>query len=180
MSIMSASIGRDKGRRVLVSVLLISSGFAFGQSTQFKSGAAIYIEPIGGYETYLAAALMKEKVPVTIVTQKDQANYIVKSSVVHDAPSDPAVVINNSASVDADQGAFSSGFALGQQRAAERRAAKAAIGYSNATLSMVDAKPTQIVFAYSAGKGGSNQFQKTAEDCAKRLKEFIEKSEKAK
>jgi hypothetical protein len=36
------------------------------------------------------------------------------------------------------------------------------------------------MYAYSAGSYRSNQTQKTAEDCAKHLKEFIEKSEKPK
>jgi hypothetical protein len=48
------------------------------------------------------------------------------------------------------------------------------------SISIVDPHSSQIVFAYSAGKAGTNQFQKTAAACAKSLKEFIEKSEKQK
>jgi hypothetical protein len=48
------------------------------------------------------------------------------------------------------------------------------------SIAVVDPRSSQIVFAYSAGKAGSNQFEKTAEACAKSLKEFIEKSEKQK
>jgi hypothetical protein len=46
------------------------------------------------------------------------------------------------------------------------------------SISVVDPRSSQIVFAYSADKAGSNQFQKAAEACAKSLKEFIEKSGK--
>jgi hypothetical protein len=48
------------------------------------------------------------------------------------------------------------------------------------SISVRDPKTSQIVFAYSAGSYRSNQTEKTAEDCAKHLKEFIERSEKAK
>jgi hypothetical protein len=48
------------------------------------------------------------------------------------------------------------------------------------SISVVDPRSSQIVFAYSAGKTGANQFQKTAEACAKSLKELIEKPEKPK
>lgn len=190
MSFMSASIARNMSELALIPVLLMFSGSAFGQSPQIKSGATLYIEPMGGYETYLAAALMKEKVPVVIVTQKEQASYIVTGSVVHNQPGTPEVVVNNTATASVtverdDRGgnagtarAFQQGFASGQERAAERRAAKAALGNSDATISIMDAKSTQIVFAYSSGKGGGNQFQKTAEDCAKHLGEAIKKAEK--
>lgn len=175
-------------RLALVSALLMCSSFAVGQSPQLKSGATIYIEPMGGYETNLAAALMKEKVPVVIVTQEEKADYIVSGGVVHNGPSHPAVVINNSASATVNAGgdnpnqqARNQGGAFAQHAhdiAAESRAAKEAMEYSDVHISIVDAKSTQIVFAYSGEKNGSNQLTKTAEDCAKHLKEFIKKSEK--
>lgn len=181
-----ALIGRDLRVSVLVFVLLMCSGFAFGQSFQLKSGATIYIEPMDGYGTYLAAALIKENVPVAIVTQKEYADYIVSGGAVHNEPSAPAVVINNTASASINEGgnvragnaATASAFQQGSESAERRRAAKAALGSSDSTISIEDTKSTQIVFAYSAGKGGGNQFQKTAEACAKHLKEFIKKSEK--
>jgi hypothetical protein len=183
-----------KGNKVVVNktikslvfaILLICSVFAFAQSPHFKSGATIYIESTDGYETYLAAALMKENVPVVIVTQKEQADYIVTGRVVHNEPSHAAVVINNSASASVDTSddnhgnqSFSQGMAMGQAAVASRKAAKAALGHSDATISVEDAKSTQIVFAYSAEKDGTHQLTKTAEDFATHLKEFIKKSEK--
>jgi hypothetical protein len=68
----------------------------------------------------------------------------------------------------------------GSRKGAERRAAKPALGSTSVSIAVVDPRSSQIVFAYSAGKAGSNQFEKTAEACAKSLKEFIEKSEKQK
>ena len=175
--------------RILAFAFVAVATVAIAQVPQIKSGATIYIEPTGGYETYLAAALMKEKVPVVIVTQKDQADYIITSGAVHNEPNHPAVVVHNSASASINEGgntggnaatadAFQQGWASGERAAAARRAAKAAMGYSDVRISIVDAKSTQIVFAYSGEKNGSNQLTKTAEDCAKHLKEFIKKSEK--
>lgn len=165
------------------SFCLVMPGFAAGQSGQLRSGATVYIEPMEGYETYLAAAMVKRQVPLVIVTQEDKAEYIIKSAVVHNEPSSPAVVVNNSASItERENGpglsATADAFNRGAASAQRAQAAKAALGYSNASISIVDAKSTQIVFAYSATKGGTNQFQKTAEDCAKHLNEFIKKSEK--
>jgi hypothetical protein len=166
--------------RALAFVLLTFSTVAIAQAPQLKSGSTVYIEPMGGYETYLAAAMVKKQVPVVVVADKEKAEYIIRSAVSQHAPSAPAVVINNSATVnEGDSGnnqAWNQGWAAGQQAAARR----AALGSSNVSIAVLNAKSTQIVFAYSAGKGGTNQLQKTAEACAKSLKEFIEKSEKPK
>ena len=51
------------------------------QTPQIKSGATVYIEPMGGYETYLAAAFAKKHVPLVIVADKSKADYFITSSV---------------------------------------------------------------------------------------------------
>jgi exopolysaccharide biosynthesis protein len=163
----------------LLCALFACSAIASAQTLQIKAGATVYIEPMGGYETYLAAAIVKKQVPLVVVADRSKAEYIIRSTVSQNVPSTPAVVVNNSATVNEgdspNQQAWNQGWALGQQR----NAARAALGSSNVSIAIVDAKTEQIVFAHSAGKGGANQLQKTAEDCAKHLKEFIEKPEKA-
>jgi hypothetical protein len=166
-------------------LLLACSLVCFAQTPQIKSGSAVYIEPMGGYETYLAAAIVKMHVPLTVVIDKGKADYIITSNVSHQTPSQPGVIVNNSATATINEGdsgnhAFETGFAQGQEMARERRAARAALGSTSVSIAVVDPRSSQIVFAYSAGKAGSNQFQKAAEACAKSLKEFIEKSEKQK
>lgn len=173
--------------RFLAILLLACSAICFAQAPQIKSGSTVFIEPMGGYETYLAAALTKKHVSLIVVADKDKAEYIITSTVAHKDLSggQPAVVVNNSntnvgignatgdtpgASV---RNAMQSGYAAG---AAQRRA----LGETSASIAILDLQTSQIVFAYSAGKMGTNQLQKTAEDCAKHLKEFIEKSEKQK
>jgi hypothetical protein len=172
--------------RILTIVLLAFSAIAVAQTPQLKSGSAVYIEPMGGYETYLAAAIVKMHVPLTVVTDKGKADYIITSNVSHQTPSQPGVIVNNSATATINEGdspnqqAWNQGWELGSQRAAERRAARAALGSTSVSIAVVDPRSSQMIFAYSAGKAGSNQFQKAAEACAKSLKEFIEKSEKPK
>jgi hypothetical protein len=174
--------------RALAFVLLTFSTITLAQSPLLKSGSAVYIEPMGGYETYLAAAMVKKHIPLVVVADKNKADYIITSSVSHQVPNRPEVVVNdnsvnknavNSTNVNnSNNDAWNQGWALGSQRAAERRAAHAALGSTSVSISIVDPRSSQIVFAYSAGKAGTDQFQKTAEACAKSLKEFIEKAEK--
>jgi hypothetical protein len=159
--------------RVLAIVLLTFSAIALAQAPQLKSGSTIYIEPMDGYETYLAAAIVKKHVPLVVVADKDKADYIVRSTVNHTTPSQPAVVVSNlnvnNSNVTTRS---SSGGGYG--------AALAALGSTSTSIAVVDPRSSQVVFAYAAGKAGANQLQRTAEDCAKHMKEFIEKSEKPK
>jgi hypothetical protein len=175
--------------RFFAALLLMLSAVAFAQSPQIKSGAAVFIEPMGGYETYLAAAIVRKHVPVDVVADRSKADYIITSNVSHRTPSQPKVVVNdnsvnknavNSTNVNnSNNDAWNQGSELGRQIAAERRAAHAALGATSASISVMDAQSSQIVFAYAVGKAGSrNQIQSTADACAKHLKEFIDKSGK--
>jgi hypothetical protein len=148
------------------------------QSPHLQSGSTVYIEPMNGYETYLAAALMKKHVPLIVVMDRAKADFVISSTVSRKDPVQPGIVINNraSASVGNSAGgndAWNQGWNAGKgfpQRSAAAR--------TDASISVVDPKTSQVVFAYSAGSYRPNQTAKTAEDCAKHLKEFIEKSEK--
>lgn len=171
--------------RFFALLLIVSATVCAADSQQIKSGSAVYIEPMGGYETYLAAALVKKHVPLVVVSNKKKAEYIITSTVAHENLSSgrPAVVVNNNntavgignatgntpaASVES---AMQRGYAAG---AAER----SALGETSASIAVIDLESSQIVFAYAAGKMGTKQLQKTAEDCANHLKKFIEKQEK--
>lgn len=164
----------------LLCALLVCSAIAPAQTPQIKTGSTVYIEPMGGYEIYLAAELSKKNVPLTLVTEKDKAEYLITSNVLHKDlnSSGPSVVVNTTVNNGTQPSnpmadAMQQGYAAG---AAERRA----LGETSASISVIDARSSQIVFAYAAGKMGTNQIQKTAEDCAKHLKEAIEKSQKPK
>jgi hypothetical protein len=125
-------------KNCLVALLMLSCSMScFARTPKIKSGATVYIEPMGGYEAYLVSAFTKKHVPLIVVADKDKAEYIITSTV-----------------------------------AANDRAATPA----SASIAVIDA--SQIVFAYAAGKEGTNQLQKTAEDCAKHMKEVIERPRK--
>ena len=50
----------------------------------------MYITPNDGFETYLAAALQKKKVPMRVVLNPESANYILTATTVHkEKVSDP-------------------------------------------------------------------------------------------
>lgn len=163
-------------------LLLGCSAICLAQAPQIKSGAAVYMEPMDGYETYLAAAFSKKHVPLVIVADKSKADFIIQSTVDHTQPSQPAVVVNTSNvnnttvnSANVNNGSNDT-WAQAKQRAAERAAARAALGSTSTSISVIDPQSSVIVFSYSVGKSGSNhQLQSAAEACAKHLKEFIEK-----
>ena len=164
--------------RVLAIVLLTFSAIALAQAPQLKSGSTIYIGPIDGYETYLAAAIVKKHVPLVVVADKDKADYIVRSTVNHTTPSQPAVVVSNS-NVN-NNNVNNSNVTTRSSSGGGYGAALATLGSTSTSIAIVDPHSSQVVFAYAAGKAGANQLQRTAEDCAKHMKEFIEKSEKPK
>jgi hypothetical protein len=174
-------------KRFSAFLLLACSFVCFAQAPQIKAGAAVYIEPMGGYETYLAAAIAKKNVPLIVVADKDKAEYIIRSNVSQQVPAQPAVVVNSSNvnnntvnSTNVNNGGKDT-WEQSKARADARRAARAALGSTNASISVIDAKSSQVVFAYSVDKHGTtHQSQSAAEACAKHLKEFIEKSEKPK
>ncbi len=77
--------------RISAFLLLACSSLCIAQAPQIKSGATVYIEPMGGYETYLAAAIAKKKVPLIVLADKSKADYFITSSVV--IPSKPTAVV---------------------------------------------------------------------------------------
>ena len=169
--------------RISALLLIASAVVCSAQSQQIKSGSTVYIEPMGGYETYLAAALVKNHVPLVVVTKKDKADYLIKSSVSHMSmdSGEPSVVVNNRATSvvngNANEGdnPFTAAAMAGERQGAAERAA---LGETSAGIEVVNVSSSQIVFAYAADRMGAKQMQKSAEDCAKHLKKFIEKQEK--
>ncbi|HKX31185.1 MAG TPA: hypothetical protein VJ302_26080 [Blastocatellia bacterium] len=48
---------------------------AVGTETIIPSGSKVYVAPMGGFETYLIAALAKKKVPLMVVTRREDADF---------------------------------------------------------------------------------------------------------
>jgi len=68
-------------KRALAFVLLTFSALAIAQAPQIKRNATVYIAPAGGYEAEVAAALMKEKVPLVVVADEHKADYILMDNI---------------------------------------------------------------------------------------------------
>jgi hypothetical protein len=66
-------------KSLLAFLALATCSVCLAQAPQIKSGSSVYIEPMGGYETYLAAAIVKKQVPLSVVADKDKADYIITS-----------------------------------------------------------------------------------------------------
>jgi|SRR5579875_2200981 len=148
-------------RRILPIVLLALLPSAIGQKPQLRAGSTVYIAPMQGYENYLAAAFAKKHVPITVITDQSKADYVLLSSLKQSAPASPGVVVN----VGDTGSAFDRGFGAGL----------ADHGKTSASVTIIDRASSQVVFAYTVGKGANtNQVQSAAEACAKHLKQFIE------
>ena len=117
---------------------------------RIPSGSAVYIEPMGGYETYLAAAFTKKHVPLVVVSDRGKAEFVITSTV----PRNDLIG--------------------GQSAGVESNSNMAMATAESASIAVIDLRGSRIIFSYAAGKVGSNQPQKMAEDCAKHLRGIID------
>src|SRR5215472_3827880 len=49
-------------------------------STKIPSGSKVYVAPMGGFENYVIAGIVKKKVPVSLVSTRDKAEYEIRGS----------------------------------------------------------------------------------------------------
>ena len=113
---------------------------------QIERGSKVFIEPMDGFESYLAAAILKKNVPLIVVDDKAKADFIV-SGTSHIERASWAKTI----------------FISGAPQA-------------GASISIKNAKSGDLVFAYAVDKfNAARANQSTAEACAKHLKNYIEK-----
>ena len=116
------------------------------------SNPKIYIAPQNGFETYLAGAFTKKSVPAQIVVEPEAADYILSPAPVEQKPESTGGKIARCLF------AYCAGIE----------------GSQTASVSLIDAKTKAIVWAYNVKKGGSSNFQSSAEACAKHLKNWLQ------
>lgn len=115
--------------------------------THIVSGATVFIQPMEGFENYIAAAFQKKSVPLVPVASEEQARYILRGTAEEKKPGWAKMVMMKQLHSD-----------------------------NAASVQMIDRKSGAIVFAYSVDKKNTLHGQQTtAEACAKHLKEQIEK-----
>jgi len=113
-----------------------------------KSGAKVFVNPMpDGFDTYLKTAFEKKKVPLVVVSSRDEADYEIKGV------------------SDTQKAGAAKKIMLGSWHSDEQ-----------ASISVSSIRSGEVVYAYSANKKNSaHGKQTTAEACAKHLKETIEK-----
>ena len=106
----------------------------------------VFLAPMGGFEDELKTAIEKKKVPVVLVTDKSQADYVITgTSETEKAGAAKKVIMLNWHSNE------------------------------QASITVFDNKSGDAVFAYSVNKKSSAHGKRsTAEACAKHLKDQIE------
>ena len=119
-------------------------------STKIVSGSKVYITPMDGFESYLAAALNKKKVPLVAVGDPAFADYIISGTSQDKKAGWAKIVFMGNIHSD-----------------------------NSASVTMTDKKTGAIVFAYAVDKKSTLHGQQTtAEACAKHLKNKIEDDSK--
>jgi hypothetical protein len=139
----------------LLGILTLVAGRALAQEARtyfnpsakpIPAGSKIYIAPIpGGFENYIAAGIMRKKVPVVIVKDRDKADYEI------------------SGVSETENANWAKMFFMGSAASKEQ-----------ASIQVVDLKLGEVVFAYSVHKANSARGkQSVGEACAKHLKSKI-------
>lgn len=138
---------------LLAALLVVTSGYSQEEKTYFNpqakpipAGSRIYIAPIpGGFENFIAAGIIKKKVPVVLVNDRAKADYEI------------------SGVSESEKAGWAKMLFLGSQQSREQ-----------ASVQVVDLKTGEVVFAYSVHKGNSARGKQSAgEACAKHLKQKI-------
>ena len=145
-------------------------GTAVG-SAPIHAGARVVIAPMGGFETYFAAAIRKKKVPIRLTLDKASAQYFVVST--NTEWQGFVYGSSGTANWNRNNGSASYGSAASSTRGLE------------ASIMLIDARSKDVVWAYEVHKSshgallfgtfGARGQQSVAEACAKHLKEYIEK-----
>jgi hypothetical protein len=134
---------------MFLAVLACAIG-VLAQAPQIEKGAKVFIEPMNGFENYLTAAFEKKGVPLTVVADEDQADYVMSGTSEDKKAGTAKILITGNIHSD-----------------------------NAASVRLVNKKSGAIVFAYAVNKKNTwHGDQTTAEACAKHLKEEIEKSAK--
>jgi hypothetical protein len=135
---------------LILSLSLVGAAYAQNSiAVNLPAGSRVFIEPMNGFENYLAAALQKKKVQVTLVADRSAADFVITGSSQHEKAGWAKVAFQHDIHSD-DQ----------------------------ASISVVNTKTSAIVFAYSVNKKNTwHGDQTTAEACAKHLQAHIEGKE---
>jgi hypothetical protein len=114
---------------------------------KIPSGSKIYVAPMGGFENYVVAGILKKKVPVVVVGDRDKADYEIRGS------------------AETEKAGWAKMLFLGTDSSNEQ-----------ASVNVSEIKSGKVVFAYSVHKVNSVRGKQSAgEAIGKHLNEAIGK-----
>lgn len=114
------------------------------------AGPKVFIEKNQGFENYLTAAMTKKHVPIEIVTNKVDADYVLEST-------DQAFNESTGSKIARCLFAYCAGIN----------------GLQTASVRLVKTSDGTVVWGYNVKKGSARAYQSTAEAVAKHLKKFL-------
>ncbi len=116
-------------------------------ATKIPSGSKIYVAQMGGFENYVTAGILKKKVPVSIVADRDKAEYEIRGT------------------AETEKAGWAKMLFLGSQNTNEQ-----------ASIQVQEIKTGNVVFAYSVNKLNSARGKQSAgEAIGKHLNEAMGK-----
>ncbi len=139
---------------ILTAFSWLAPGMAAQGVVKIPPASKIYINPLNGFETYLAAGLADKKVPVTVVPDRAKADF----------------EITGTQELDKEEGT------KGWQKVAEIGLTQHHHGTEytvRASLNVKRVDSGEVAFAYSVVKSGSKAQQSAAEAFAKHLKQSM-------
>lgn len=118
-------------------------------TTKVEAGSTVYIVPMNGFESYLAAAMTKKKVQIVLVANEGQADYVLTGTSDEKRAGWAKMAFTGSIHSD-----------------------------NAASVSLVNRRSGAIAFAYAVNKKNTlHGDQTSAEACAKHLQDHIEGKE---
>lgn len=143
-----------------IAVAILFSGISHAQSSPTDGQAdlgntiprnsKVFIEPMDGFETYLAAALRKKEVPLIVVADPEMADFVI------------------SGTSEKKNAGWAKTIFLGDARSS-----------ASATIQIVNVRSKVVVYADSSDRSSANRgHRSTAEKLAKYLRKKIEDDEK--
>jgi len=136
-----------KGNQFMKYLLLPLLALTLSAENQpIPSGATVYLHPMGGFESYLAAAFQTKKVPLTITKDLAAADYEIEG----DSNNGPRAIWLGFPTLPAGT-----------------------LPPEHASITVTDRKSGSVIFAYSVSKGGIWGKKSTAESCAKHIRKAI-------
>src|SRR5438034_1055923 len=122
----TAPANRESKPEVQTAALVAKESTTPAVKERIPKNAKLYVAPMGGYETFVVAGIMKKAVPVVIVNSRDKADYEITGA------------------SESQKAGWAKMFVFGSQQSHEE-----------ASIVVANIKTGTVVFGYNVNKGNS-------------------------